>query len=710
LKIGHEGATNIRAITKQSYFMPRRIVNCRANIHVSAESGLRFRGKGSWRLQALAVGLSFSLMLPLWHAAAETVGGSAVVLVNSASAKFADFQHYIQPYLDHFGVPYSVVDISTNAAVTNFQQYAVIIVGHGQIDTNHVFLSTASQGSLSAAIVSGTGLVNFDSDLSAAGVGRYQFVQDIFGLSYGAAASGLSIAFPPTEAKSQMHFITARHATNDVIALNASMNVSGFTLPSDAEALAVSGGQPFLTIRKYGQGCAVQWASYDWMAVAVKGPMAGLDDLIWRSFVWAARKPFVIRGMPNFVTMRVDDVEGPLWWAHMANGVGLKPWIGPFITPMNQADVADLRNLVTNGNATASVHAFTASDFLYWNHAGVTNWPDDVMSNRFYSATQWHVTNGIPIGKIAVPHYSEMGANAFPWLKAWGTEFVTPRQNVGTPWGSPWIMAGPYRLYETPQNGFGPFPLFYADFLAIPGHPELAGQFFLCTTVIADDASCNEWCPSNDVGGSIGRGTRQLKRALDGMALATLFTHEWYIHATSCCGSGAITTNNWQAILQGITNNLAAYNLIYVTLDYACQYVRATRTARVTSSEFDQGTGQVNVTLSGSADIPIQLQIFVGEDNGITNLLGTVPAFSGSLTLTAATLAPKFSSVAALPDRTVQLSLTGLSNFSYRIDGSTDFLHWGTLTSFPNLNGTLQFIDSSATNFSSRFYRAVWIP
>jgi hypothetical protein len=649
-------------------------------------------------------------MLSLWRAEAETVGGGAIVLVNSASAKYPDFQHLIQPYLDHFGVPYAVLDISTNTSVTNFERHALVIVGHGQIDTNHAYLSTASQSSLTAAIVSGSGLVNFDSDLSAAGVGRYQFVQDIFGFSYGAAASGSSIAFPPTDPQSKMHFITAMHPTNDVIALKSSMNVADITLPSDAQALAVSGGQPFLAIRKYGQGRAVQWASYDWMAVAVKGPMAGLDDLIWRSLVWAARKPFVLRGLPNFVTMRVDDVEGPLWWAHVANEMGFKPWLGPFITPMNQAAVADLRSMVTNGNATASVHAFTGSDFLYWNHAGATNWPDDVISNRFYTATQWHLNNGIPIAKVAVPHYSEMGANAFPWLKNWGIEFVTPRQNVGTPWGAPWIKAGPYRLYETPQNGFGPFPLFYADFMAIPGHPELAGQFFLCVTVIADDASCQEWCPDNDVPGAIGRGTRQLKRALDGMALATLFTHEWHIHPTSCCGSVTTPTNNWRAMLQGITNNLAAYNPIYVTLDYACQYVRATRTTRITTSEFDQGTGQVNVTVSGSADIPILVQIFVGEDNGITNLVGTVPAFSGSLTLTAATLAPRFSSVSLLPDRTLQLSLTGLSNFSYRIDGSTDLVHWRTLTNLPNLNGTLQLIDSSATNFSSRFYRAIWIP
>jgi hypothetical protein len=633
-----------------------------------------------------------------------------MVLVNSTSGKYQDFQRFIQPYIDHFGVPYTVLDISTNTGNPSFQQFALVIVGHGQMDTNHLYLTAPVQTSLSAAVAGGTGLVNFDNDLSAGGVGRYQFVQDIFGFGYGAVASGTNIVFPPTEPQSQMHFVSALHPTNDVMALKAGMSVPGLTLPADARGIALTGGQPFLAIRKYGQGRAVQFASYDWMAFATKGPMAGLDDLIWRSAVWAGRKPFVIRGMPKFVTMRIDDVEGPLWWAHIANEMGFKPWIGPFITPMNQAAVADLRSLVTNGNATASVHAFAGSDFLYWNHAGATNWPDDVMSNRFYSATQWHVTNGIPFSKMGVPHYSEMGANAFPWLKSWGTEFVTPRQNVGTPWGAPWIMAGPYRLFETPQSASDLNPTFYADFLTIPGHPELAGQFFLCFTIIADDASCGEWCPDNDVPGATGRGTRQLKRALDGMALATLFTHEWFIHPTSCCGSTTITTNNWRTILQGITNNLAAYRPVYVTLDYACQYVRATRTARVTGSEFDRDTGVIDLTMSGSADIPIQVRIFLGEDSGITSLPGTVPSFSGSATVAAAVLSPKFSAVARLPDQTVQLSLSGLSNFNYRIDASSDLLHWGTLTTVPNPGGTLQFIDGAAASFPLRFYRAVLIP
>ena len=67
----------------------------------------------------------------------------------------------------------------------------------------------------------------------------------------------------------------------------------------------------------------MQWGSYDWMVSTVLGPVDGLDDLVWRGVVWAARKPFVMRGMPNLVTMRVDDVSGPFWWVHLRQSGGL---------------------------------------------------------------------------------------------------------------------------------------------------------------------------------------------------------------------------------------------------------------------------------------------------------------------------------------------------------------------------------------------------
>ena len=178
-------------------------------------------------------------------------------------------------------------------------------------------------------------------------------------------------------------------------------------------------------------------------------------------------------------------------------------------------------------------------------------------------------------------------------------------------------------------------------------------------------ASCGEWCPDNDVAASISRATQMAKRALDSHVLTTIFSHEWYI--------SPVSTANWQAILQGVTNNLASYDPIYVTLDYACQYVRATRTSRLVSSAFDPGSGQVTASFSGRTDLDTQVYVFAGEDSAITQRLAIVPVFSGSITSTVATLsapptilgAPASQTVSAGATVVFNVEATGMEPLSY---------------------------------------------
>jgi hypothetical protein len=65
------------------------------------------RNKDFFTLLVLAVLVAGGLIpvvsaAPLQQAT-TTLSTDAVVLVNSASASYLDFQHYIQPYLDHSG-------------------------------------------------------------------------------------------------------------------------------------------------------------------------------------------------------------------------------------------------------------------------------------------------------------------------------------------------------------------------------------------------------------------------------------------------------------------------------------------------------------------------------------------------------------------------------------------------------------------------------
>ena len=542
----------------------------------------------------------------------------AIVLVNSNSLAFADFQHFIQPYLDNFGVPYTVLDIATTPVQTNIADFALIIIGHRQIDIGSTCasgpcLDTTEQTNIAAAVNGGAGLINFDNDLSADGLtARYLFVQDIFNFSYHTPPTGSGVLFTSAAGS---HWITARHLAGESISTSG-MTLAGITLPGDATLLATTGGAPFLAVRNSGQGYAVQWGTYNWMSASVKGPVYGLDDLVWRSLAWAARKPFIMQGMPPFLTMRVDDVSGPFNWIHVANEVGIKPWAAFFINDIDETEAADLSTLVANHQATTTIHAFGHDNaFFYWGQS------DEQMAANYVLGTQWFLDHNIPISKYLLPHWYQFGSNSFAGLVPWGVECVGTQMDpdVGY-YDSPWIMNGPYRLYETGLSS-GAAPQYYADYMTIPGHPEFNNRFFNLVTEIRDDQGY-DWVPSNDVANSVFHGTVEAKRGLDSMALPTLFTHYQYI--------SGISMENWRAIVQGITTNLAPYHPINVTMDYACQYIKSKHDSKIVSSSYDTTTRQVTVNYSGTTEITTKYYLFMNDHGAIRDMWVDVPQFTGS--------------------------------------------------------------------------------
>jgi hypothetical protein len=69
--------------------------------------------------------------------------------------------------------------------------------------------------------------------------------------------------------------------------------------------------------------------------------------------------------------------------------------------------------------------------------------------------------------------------------------------------------------------------------------------------------------------------------------------------------------------------------------------------------------------------------------------------------------APQLSSPWRTPGGPFQFTLIGIPLRSYEIQASTDFTNWSVLSTLvdSNGNGLLPYSDSTATNFSRRFYR-----
>jgi hypothetical protein len=87
---------------------------------------------------------------------------------------------------------------------------------------------------------------------------------------------------------------------------------------------------------------------------------------------------------------------------------------------------------------------------------------------------------------------------------------------------------------------------------------------------------------------------------------------------------------------------------------------------------------------------------------------GCGSAISSNATVTYVAAAPPlcFQSAVMLPQNQVRLVVSGEPGSSVTIRRSGDLVSWILLTNLVNTNGTLQFIDASASNAVQRFYRA----
>lgn len=559
-----------------------------------------------------------------------------LVLFDSRSADAWRWIQCVRPYLEHFGVAYRAADCAGGSLSVQREECPLVILAHAGV-------YDCARETIMRALADGIGVVSFDpaalSILPQTGTTRSsEFVHRL-------------------EYTDTRHWITARHEPGEERSLFGVMELPGAGV-DPSTVLIHAGGRPLLAAAKCGAGRLAVWTSSEWMLSTVLGPIGGLDDSLWRSLVWAAAKPFVMRPLEPMVTMRVDDVAGwgglmntsPLFWVETCNRFGLKPWLGLFIYNLSPEALAQLKNLEKRGLCSSFPHAFGRpvrspdqthyyspdampvrsaeyDEFIYFDHQNKRPWSDAEAARGLAAVDKWYAGPGSGLKKFyACCHWYEHASNTLPHVRnAWGVEYAcTPKAtDVSYSPEHPWLKAGPFRLYEEPGAcAFdvarrGVRPVYYADFIEIAGC-----RFFNCETEIRDDAGY-EWAPDRDIASSVGRGTRQLKRALDSFALASLFTHETdYIYT--------IKPKEWEREIRDIASAIEPYGARYLTVDEALPIVRAHRTSRLES--FEMGAdGAVKALISGTADVATTVTVYRKEGNDIRERRVAVPPFSERL-------------------------------------------------------------------------------
>ncbi len=113
---------------------------------------------------------------------------------------------------------------------------------------------------------------------------------------------------------------------------------------------------------------------------------------------------------------------------------------------------------------------------------------------------------------------------------------------------------------------------------------------------------------------------RQIRRALDSMALAQLFTHETdYIYK--------IHPDRWRMIVGKIAREIAPYHPELVTLEEGMRRLRDTKTSAISDGALDPETSTVRVTFKGTCQGASQFAFFAGQDEEPE--LVNIPPFEG---------------------------------------------------------------------------------
>jgi hypothetical protein len=602
--------------------------------------------------------------------AAVLINGSNVQGYNPNPASPGEFQRYPERYLEHLQVPYEIIDVATTAPSSDLSRRHLIIAGHRGLN-----LSTAWHDAIVAAVNGGAGFVNLDWDSQ---VGSQSHIQSIFGAtgsSVGTPATNVTVPSNVIPGGANAHYIAAlqqryldtppgdlvynfHEDTNNTVQSISPTIFSG----ASGTVIARAGSNPLIVAKAFGTGRAVHFGTMDYLKADRFGFLQGVDDLFWRSLVWAARKPFVVRGYPRFWAVQIDDTE-PGWGVRVRdmynaqltgnvtqNGTG-GPWkvTGYAFTNFLPPGSAERNSVIADINAgllQVAPHAFSEADFgdMYWNTtAGQLT--DGQWLDRLNGIVAWRDGIGGPdkipfLSASLVGHFWDLSNNIGHDLwNTLGTRFITSIQKPGfqNPFpaapvgGAERLHARPFWLYEQPPKNTPneDQPFFFADDYPIASRSGLPSKtFFLFATQLQ---GINEprwdltWPLSGQwtVAQSGDRFKRHTWRFWSSLAPMQIFTHDWNNYALS-------TATERQTMISNLSQWLNNSNVRHIFMEDLGDYIYA-RTKSALTNAYVTENG-ITYVLTGNATDPdgypiaTDLQVFLANGSEISQ---TIAGFTG---------------------------------------------------------------------------------
>ena len=562
-------------------------------------------------------------------------GGNASVLVMiDSSGGYWDRMivgETILSALDHFGIPYRPHDLSRDKLSAEILAgCACIILGQDKLGRS---ISEVQASLISEAVKAGTGLVSFDGDLRL----YSDAYLEIFGFEeinpYPYATNLLRI-------RQNRHAVTGMQEDGELHSLDKMVTaVMAGRWRDDVEPLAdgILGKDQLVYIRhlcprsayeprnhsllfaaRWGEGKAVQFCLNPrvWRK-SFYGHARSMDDLFWRSVVWAARKPFVANLVPPFVTMSIDDCSGrhDFRYVDIACKHGYIPLPSLFLKHVPEGLFGKIRNDTESGKALYNSHALSYYDLMLYDFGKGELSQDRLQKNFSLEDAWWQKTGCLP-SLTNRYHWGEYGLQALPFLKERDRVFFSPALQMGLHKADMCMDDGywPYNL----QSCYYDFLPDNSDFFGFASFPARHQEDFLigCTALLREN-------DRNDVEKSAQSAARKLRDGLRAGFHGELTTHEQKFDVLSL--------DQWDEILRRAGELTASNEKIFANHDEIATYLRAKR--GVTFTSVSGQDGRITCRIEGAADRELKLSVFEDEGDDFVRSYSPLEAFSGSTEL-----------------------------------------------------------------------------
>jgi hypothetical protein len=343
-----------------------------------------------------------------------------------------------------------------------------------------------------------------------------------------------------------------------------------------------------------------------------------LDDVFWRSIVWAARKPFVANTIPPFVTLSFDDCCGrqDFRYLDICTQHGYRPLVALFIGNIREEHLPFLRKKAEGKEILLCTHAMDYYDLQYFDF-GVGEYGEEALREHFDAEDAFYRRLGVLPAQTVRLHWGELGVRSLPYLKQRGRTFICLPTHAGETKAD--------QMLTEPGEGYWPYDstqCFYDvlpddhDFYTFGAFDERHMLDFLTGATVWLQES-----PTNDLSKAAEQAAYQIRHGLSNGFYAELLTHEQKL--------GVLKREEWDQVLARVDQLTSHHEKIYADHDYIGRYLRSKDGTWLAGA--GEADGNTRCVLRGKAEVPLRLSVFLDSGGEVEHRYLEVPAFEGQM-------------------------------------------------------------------------------